>query len=138
MIQRIQTIWLLLASACAFLSLKLSFYSGNKIINAQKQFQYLTGRENILLTILSVAVGIAALVIIFLYKDRKMQIRLTIVDMLLSIVNIVLYFSAIKNYVEGNYDFTAIIVFLIPVFLFLAVRGIHKDEKLIRSADRLR
>ena len=39
MIQRVQTIWLLLASACAFLSLKLSFYSGNKLINNVKEFQ---------------------------------------------------------------------------------------------------
>ncbi len=138
MIQRVQSIWLLLAAACAFLTLKLSFYSGNKIIHNQKQFLPLTATENIPLTILSVAVGIAALVLIFIYKDRKMQLRLTIANLLLSIVNIVLFFSAIKKYVEGNYDITSIVVFIIPVFLFLAVRGINKDEKLIRSADRLR
>ena len=138
MIQRIQTIWLLLAAAAAFLTLKLSFYSGNKLVNNQKQFLHLTANENLLLTILSVAVGIAALIIIFLYKDRKMQLRLTIVTLLLSIVNIILYFSAIKNYVEGNYDISAIIVFLIPVFLILAARGLYRDEKLVKSAERLR
>lgn len=138
MIQRIQTIWLLLAAICSFLTLKLSFYSGNKLINNQKQFVHMTANENMLLTILSVAVGIAALILIFLYKDRKMQLRLAIVTALVSIVNIVLYFSAIKNYIEGNYDITAIIVFLIPVFLLFAVRGIYKDEKLVRSVDRLR
>jgi peptidoglycan/LPS O-acetylase OafA/YrhL len=98
----------------------------------------MTANENMLLTILSVAVGIAALVLIFLYKDRKMQLRLTIVTFLVSVVNIVLYFSAIKNYVEGYYDITAIIVFLIPIFLLLAARGIYKDQKLVRSMDRLR
>src|SRR4051812_18258412 len=138
MIQRIQSIWLLLAAVCAFLTLKFSFYSGNKIVNNQKQFVHLTVNENILLTILSVAVGIAALIIIFLYKDRKMQLRLTIVTILLSIVNIILYFSAIKNYVEGNYDISAIIVFLIPIFLILAARSMYKDEKLVKSMDRLR
>src|SRR5256885_16848396 len=101
MIQRIQTIWLLLAAACAFITLKLSFYSGNKIVDNQKQFAHLTADENILLTILSVAVGIAALVLIFLYKDRKMQMRLTFIDMLLSLLNIYLYFKASKNFVEG-------------------------------------
>jgi peptidoglycan/LPS O-acetylase OafA/YrhL len=138
MIQRIQTIWLLLAAACAFLTLKLSFYSGNKIVNNQKQFVHLTANENMLLTILSVAVGIAALILVFLYKDRKMQLRLTIVTFLVSIVDIILYFSAIKNYAEGFYDITAFIVFLIPVFLLLAARGIYKDQKLIKSVDRLR
>ncbi len=138
MIQRIQTIWLLLASACAFLTLKFSFYSGNKIIDNQKQFIHLTANENMLLTILSVAVGIAALILIFLYKDRKMQLRLTIVTMLLSILNIWLYFSAIKNYVEGYYDITAFIVFLVPIFLLFAARGIYKDERLVKSMNRLR
>ncbi len=156
MIQRIQTIWLLLASACAFLTLKFSFYSGNKIIDNQKQFIHLTANENIkiidnqkqfihltanenmLLTILSVAVGIAALILIFLYKDRKMQLRLTIVTMLLSILNTWLYFSAIKNYVEGYYDITAFIVFLVPIFLLFAARGIYKDERLVKSMNRLR
>ncbi len=138
MIQRIQTIWLLLASACAFLTLKFSFYSGNKIIDNQKQFIHLAANENMLLTILSVAVGIAALILIFLYKDRKMQLRLTIVTMLLSILNIWLYFSAIKNYVEGYYDITAFIVFLVPIFLLFAARGIYKDERLVKSMNRLR
>ncbi len=138
MIQRIQTIWLLLASACAFLTLKFSFYSGNKIIDNQKQFIHLTANENMLLTILSVAVGIAALILIFLYKDRKMQLRLTIVTMLLSILNTWLYFSAIKNYVEGYYDITAFIVFLVPIFLLFAARGIYKDERLVKSMNRLR
>ena len=138
MIQRIQTIWLLLASACAFLTLKFSFYSGNKIIDNQKQFIHLTANENMLLTILSVAVGIAALILIFLYKDRKMQLRLTIVTMLLSILNTWLYFSAIKNYVEGYYDITAFIVFLVPIFLLFAAREIYKDERLVKSMNRLR
>jgi uncharacterized membrane protein len=138
MIQRIQTIWLLLASACAFLTLKFSFYSGNKITDNQKQFIHLTANENMLLTILSVAVGIAALILIFLYKDRKMQLRLTIVTMLLSILNTWLYFSAIKNYVEGYYDITAFIVFLVPIFLLFAARGIYKDERLVKSMNRLR
>ena len=31
MIQRIQTLWLLLASACAFAGLKIAFYTGNII-----------------------------------------------------------------------------------------------------------
>ncbi len=138
MIQRIQTIWLLLASTCSFLTLKLSFYSGNKLINNQKEFLHVTASENILLTILSVAVGITSLVLIFLYKDRKMQLRITLVALLVSIGVIALYFSAINNYIEGRIDLTSIFVFAIPVFILMAARGIYKDEKLVKSVDRLR
>ena len=138
MIQRVQTLWLLLASACAFLSLKLSFYSGNKLVNNVKEFQSFTAMGNILLLILTVAVGIAALVTVFLYKDRKMQMKIGLVTAVVSIVNIVFYFSEIKNFTEGNYDLTAPLVFAVPVFILLAVRGIYKDEKLVKSVDRLR
>jgi hypothetical protein len=138
MIQRIQTIWLLLAAICAFLTLKLSFYSGNKIIEGQKQFTHLTANDNMLLTILSVTVGVAALILIFLFKDRKMQMRLTVVDLLISLLNVYLYFVASQNFIEGRIDWSCIIVFAIPVFLFLAFRGIYKDQKLVKSVDRLR
>lgn len=138
MIQRIQSIWLLLASVCAFLTLKLSFYSGNKMVENQKQFSHLTANENMLLTILSVAVGIAALILIFLYKDRKMQLRLTLLALFISLLNIYLYFTASKNFVEGRIDWSSVFVFLVPVFLLLAARGIYKDQKLVKSMDRLR
>ena len=141
MIQRVQSIWLLLASVCAFLTLRLSFFSGNKLVNNVKQFESLTAasnKGNLLLLILTVAVAIASLVTIFLYKDRKMQIKICLAIAALSVVNIVLFFSETKKFVEGTYDITAPLVFLVPVFLLLAVRGIYKDEKLVRSTNRLR
>ncbi len=64
MIQRIQTIWLLVASACTFLTLKLSFYTGMKEMeNSAPQWVILDGRANLLITILTVAVGIASLLL---------------------------------------------------------------------------
>lgn len=140
MLQRIQTIWLLLASLCAFLTLKLSFFSGNKLVNNQKQFQSLTATlpGNLLLLIATVALAIALLIVVFLYKDRKMQLKIAFALLALSIVNIFLFVSATKEFAEGTYDLTAPIVFLVPVFILLAIRGIYKDEKLVKSVDRLR
>ena len=92
MIQRIQTIWLLLAAAAAFLTLKFSFYSGNIIVEGAKTFQNLTARSQIVLTILSAGVGLAALITIFLYKNRKQQMRIILLALLVSLVNIVLFF----------------------------------------------
>lgn len=139
MIQRIQTIWLMIAGALAFLTLRFSFYSGNKLVNNQKVFTSLTAASgNIFLLVLSVCVAAAALVLIFLYKDRKMQMKLTIAALLLSVGNIALYYSETKKFIEGNYDIAALFSIAIPVCLFLAVRGIYKDEKLIKSVDRLR
>jgi glucan phosphoethanolaminetransferase (alkaline phosphatase superfamily) len=142
MIQRIQSIWLLLAAAAAFLTLRFSFYSGN-MLNVEtntKAYHLLTAQSNILLTILTAGAGLAALISIFLYKNRKQQFRIVMLTLLVSVINIVLFFLESRKYVagEGNYDLTAALAFAVPVFLILALRGIRKDEKLVKSLDRLR
>jgi drug/metabolite transporter (DMT)-like permease len=139
MLQRIQTLWLLLATTCGILTLKFSFFSGNKIDKNQvKTFQYLTATESILILIITVIVFMAALIAIFLYKNRKLQLRICIAGIIVSLVNIFLYYKETKTFAEGNYDLTAILSIAIPVFFILATRGINKDEKLVKSLDRLR
>ena len=56
----------------------------------------------------------------------------------LSVINIILYFTELKKFVSGNVSLTALFAFAIPIFLVLAVNGIYKDEKLVKSLDRLR
>jgi hypothetical protein len=140
MIQRIQSMWLLVASALAFISLKTSFFSGNILVNNVKQFQRFTGTSHMLLMILTVLVALASLVAIFLYKDRKVQIRVTAGAMLVSIINLILYYTQTNNFVPTDwaFDLTALLALAIPFFLFLAVRGIYRDNKLMKSLDRLR
>lgn len=142
MIQRKQTIWLLLAAAAAFLTLRLPFYGGN-FVNPEtnvKAYVSLTAQTNVLLTILTAGVGLAALISVFLYKNRKQQTRIVLLCLLVSIINIVLFFLETRKFVQGesNYDLTAALAFAVPIFLILAMRGIRKDEKLVKSLDRLR
>jgi uncharacterized membrane protein len=139
MIQRIQSIWLLLAAACAFLTLKVSFYTGHLINDTQKQLVSLNSTTTIPIVITAVAVGIAALVTIFLYKDRKMQMKIAFATFAASVLLIFLYYSYVSSkYLEGTLDLTAPVVIIIPIFLLLAIRNIYKDEKLVKSVDRLR
>jgi hypothetical protein len=140
MIQRIQSIWLLLAAAAAFCSLQFSFYSGYLIADQVKSQVFLTGQSNLLLLILTAGVGLASLFAIFLFKNRKQQLRVTLITLLVAILNLVLYFLQIKRFVpgQGTFTLTAVFAFLIPIFLILAMRGMRKDEKLVKSLDRLR
>jgi hypothetical protein len=138
MIQRIQSIWLLLAAAAAFLTLRFSFYSGILINDTGREITPLTAQSNVLLTILTAGVGLASLIAIFLYKNRKLQLRLVLIALLVSLANIALYFMEIRKYAEGNVTLAAAFAFAVPVFLALAWRGIRKDEKLVKSLDRLR
>jgi len=136
MIQRIQSIWLLLAAIASLLTFKFSFYFGQRVgglIN-----EGLNAASGLLLIVLAAATGIGSFIAIFLYKDRKTQLRIAAIAFLLSVLSLVLYFTQIKKFTSGELSFTAIIAFLVPVFLLLAVKGIWKDQKLIKSLDRLR
>jgi len=136
MIQRIQSLWLLLAATCAFLTFRVSFFYGLKTGSAANEA--LNATSDMLLIITAAITGLGAFIAIFLYKDRKVQLRLTVAVLIISILNIVLYFVHTKQYADGKFSLTSVVSFVIPVFLLLAVRGIWKDQKLIKSLDRLR
>jgi glucose uptake protein GlcU len=140
MLQRLQTVWLLLAAVLAFVSLKVSFFSGNILVENAKQFQNFTAMSNMLIMILTVGVGIASLITIFLFKDRKLQIKISFAVLAVAVLTIGLYYLQTKNYVpeEWTFDLTSLVTVAIPFLLFLAIRGIYKDEKLVKSVDRLR
>ena len=136
MIQRIQSVWLLLASACAFVSFKFSYYSGT---NAKGLSPYeLKANENFLLVITTVAVGALALFTIFLFKKRGLQLRLCVLGILLDALLIFLYYREVKTFTQGTYSLTAILHSIIVISFFLAARGIYKDDKVVKDSDRLR
>ena len=140
MLQRLQTVWLLVAALCAFLTIKLAFFSGNIALTEGQPttYQYLTATFNIVILIITIAIISGAVITIFLYKNRVLQLRLVIVEILLSLLNIFLYYKQTLRFTQGSYSLTAILTILVPVFLFMAARGINKDQKLIKSLNRLR
>jgi hypothetical protein len=89
-------------------------------------------------TILSVIAGAIALATIFLFKNRKLQLKLCYLGIFLTLVLLTLYFLEINNFYSGNIALWAIFYFAILVSFILAVQGVRKDEKLIRSMDRFR
>ena len=139
MIQRLQSLWLLIAGMLALLSFKFPFYSGNILDkdNLEQPAKF-TASFDFLTLFLTALLGIGCIIIIFLYKNRKLQLRLTIVALIVAILNLIVYFNKISKFEKGELSFAAILSFAIPFFLFFAVRGIWKDEKLVKSLDRLR
>ena len=137
MIQRIQSIWLLLAAVCVFLTLKFSTYVGtNKELIPST---FLNGIATLPLIFVTLAVGILTLITIFLYKNRKLQLRLTILAVLLEAGLIFLYYKEIQTFIgKGTFSITAILHVAVIVFLILAARGISSDNKLIKDSNRLR
>lgn len=139
MIQRIQTVWLFLAALFAALTYKFPFYSGN-IVNKENVhiFEKLKASSNFLLLMFTAGLVAGTIFIIFMYKNRKQQMGLTAAAAGLSIINIILYFTELRKFISGNMSLTSILALAIPVFLVLAINGMWKDEKLVKSLDRLR
>ena len=138
MIQRQQTLWLLLAAAASFLSFKFPFYTGNILENNTSRFEELDGGSNFFLLILTGLSVLIAAIAIFMFKDRKTQLKLTIGGIIITGVLLILYFTQLKKFSNGNFALTAIIVFAILIGYIMAARGIWKDEKLVKSLDKLR
>jgi len=139
MLQRFQTLWLILAAIFAFLTFKLPFYSGSKIIKDVIQPDVrLDAASQILILVLTGAVILCCFIAVFLFKNRKKQLTLTVINFILSIILLVLYFLQIQKFQTGIISLSCLFTLAIPIFLFLAARGIWKDEKLIKSLDRLR
>ena len=139
MIQRIQTVWLFLAALFAALTYKFPFYTGNVLNKENVQvFEKLVASSSFLVLIFTAALIGGTIYTIFMYKNRRQQIWLTVAAAGLSIINIILYFSELKKFISGSMSLTSVFALAIPVFLLLAINGMWKDEKLVKSLDRLR
>lgn len=140
MIQRRQTIWLLIAAICAFATYWLPIYKGT-VTGGEK---VLIVPDNFLLFLLVFAVGILSAVVIFLFKNRPLQYRLCILGVILTLGALVLEYTTTESFKQantfltGSYQLGAFLPILIIILLIFAARGIRKDEKLVKSVNRLR
>jgi hypothetical protein len=137
MIQRIQSIWLLLAAVFAFLTFKLPFYQG-AILQAADAKPSVDAQSTIWLTIAAALSGALAFINIFFFNNRKLQLRICIFGIILAVVLIALCFVEMTKFTSGSLALSCIIYFAIVAFYILALNGIRKDEKLIKGMDRLR
>ncbi len=90
---------------------------------------------------LLVIAGALTLIVIFLFRFRALQMRLTSLSMLL-IVGYYIVFAVFAHIFSGDGSFRPAISAALPfaslVFDYLAFRAIWHDEQLVRSLNRLR
>jgi lipopolysaccharide export LptBFGC system permease protein LptF len=139
MIQRIQTVWLFLASLLGGATFKLPFYTGDwqkdNLPNTPIDLNAQTTLVHTIITALAIIVSLAAII---LYKNRRLQSGVTGMAMGITAGLLVLYFIETRQFTGGGISPWSAVYFAILIFLWLGIRGIRKDEKLIRSMDRLR
>ena len=153
MIQRIQSLfWLVSVAVSAALfftpiSQKVVFdpAQGDLLLNLYAH-GYFNGSEAYLsvwpITVVTLLVGLLSLAVIFLYKNRPLQIKLGMFLIVLScllLAGLFFYADTVgestdkSHYLVGTY-----LMFLQLYVLMRAVKAVKKDEELVRSADRIR
>lgn len=156
MIQRIQSVYLLIA---AIVTIILLFIPIGTITTDEAQYTFTCFNVHLpngnvvmstlyigLVLILSAGITIYS---IFKFKDRMKQSRIVSLNMFVFLIGIILmiwifpdYLFQRKGIMQAGADFESnnwIKIFIIPpVCMFLANRAIRNDEKKVRAADRLR
>ncbi|MEM8907665.1 MAG: DUF4293 domain-containing protein [Bacteroidota bacterium] len=146
MIQRIQTLFLLLAAAAAFALFAFPFASTAQAVESSAMFAdgLYDISDSLGLQILFCLAGILAFVSMLLFKNRKTQLlvsRMAIVANVIGLVLAIMLFVRDRDTLgPANPDdgLGLYLPILFLVFVLLAIRFINKDEKLVRSMDRLR
>lgn len=145
MIQRIQSIFLLLASLSFWSLFKFPFAMSNKSATPFFEDQLLNINDHTILLILVILGGIVTAVSIFLFNNRTLQLRLGIINIILAIflilVAVWLVFSKAPS-IDSSLEIADQVGLYMPVlaliFVSLANFFIKKDENLVKSMDRLR
>lgn len=154
MIQRKQTLYLLLAAVATLACLSLPLGSIEQqgmgvepvLYNIALVTQGNTGASLDFtyapLAVLLAVTAILELTAIFLFKNRMRQSRLCAISIAVIFAWIVLfmYFKYFGMTETGQLQqgFAAYLPFVSAVFNWLAFRAIRADEQLVRSADRIR
>ena len=131
MIQRIQSIYLLVSTiSMTLISFKVPVYSLNeKLFMAQ---------DDTKMFVLTIAAALFAFIGLFMFKNRKFQMKLIRLAVLIEMVIGVRLFMVFKEFeVSLNVNCIILLVFAL-VALIMAYRGVKKDDDLVRSVDRIR
>jgi len=158
MIQRIQSIFLVLMIACfgAFLFLpiwgKMDVDTGEihevralyheQIIEGERIVEYM---PYAIAGVLAVIIMLIAVIELFKYKNRMLQMKLGMINSVLIVVVLGvlmwLIFTGQDEWlpaIAGKFGAGLFMPALAMVFNRMAIRSIKKDEDLVRSVDRIR
>ncbi len=129
MIQRIQTLYILIVIILSFLMLKLTFDFSNDIkLNSLVKTYYVF-----------YFIPVIGILTLFFYKKRVIQSRMCLIMLGINVLVLISY--GLKIY-EGNSSFINLVLIVFSIIecilLFVARKAINKDENLVRSIDRIR
>jgi predicted neutral ceramidase superfamily lipid hydrolase len=143
MIQRIQTVWLLVSGLLTLATFELAFFKVT-LKDATSHLVYAQNADNFLVYLAVVLLAVICFGTIVLFKQRPLQLRLCVLGIVVAIALLVLenhqidVLKASATYADGSFRLGIALPILVIIALILAMRGIRKDQKLVKSLERLR
>ena len=138
MIQRSQTLWLLLAAIAGGLSFAFPFVVGQQLIENNPVQVVIDAGSNMFLLLLTGLVMLLAVITIFLFNKIKRQGWFSVLGIILSALLFVLYILEMQKLVNPVVALTSLFPVLIIAGFIMAWVGIRRDENLVKSSDSLR
>jgi len=155
MLQRIQSIYLFLAGLVIFalflfpLAHNLYINGVPSSISVEGVYQDTGGQQTHVQTFTALIAGTAVagilpFILIFLYKNRKQQIMLCYAYIFVLIGYVYWQVQTVKSVADvsafktSNFGIGVLLSSVSIVLVLLAAKAIQRDEKLVKSADRLR
>ena len=161
MIQRIQSVYLFLAFICSALLLKFPIYKLTMNINNEEVLATFGknglvnesgGGSSFPFYLLFISMAMFSILAFFLFKNRKKQLLIARLNLLLNGLVLISFFvfslfgksQLIKKVsemganltdIEFNYGLGYYLLFMAIPFIVLAIRGIRRDENLIKSLE---
>ncbi len=152
MIQRIQTLYIAAIALLQVLALQFSYLTfeklgklyelnSNGIIGLNNKIQFV--KADFALMLMGIIAVILVVTIIFLFKNRRLQIILLNVYSFIAVLQIAYVFIQLYNLIKTDYikmlpGASFYLIFTSMYLSYLAVRAVNKDENLIKSVDRIR
>ncbi|MBV7439810.1 DUF4293 domain-containing protein [Weeksellaceae bacterium TAE3-ERU29] len=135
MIQRIQSVFLFLAGL-------VSLVISNMVDLWKAGTEWMQPDDYKVIFAMFMSSGLLSFIVIFLYKNRKRQLIYNYLNIVLNLVLVGLLAYNLFNLPGEGINSQKGIGLILPlisiILLFMANRGIKKDEKLVKSIDRIR
>jgi len=141
MIQRIQSLFLFLVDIVLVILLFVPYASMTMVTEIPGPVQYYTLMDNSGLLVGQVVLCILAALIMAMFRNRPLQMKLCLAGVALSLLyTLLLAYNAVFPMMGAHWNIEpgTYISFANPVLFLLARNFIKRDENLVKSTDRIR
>lgn len=142
MIQRRQSLYLFIAALLNAGVFYFDLYKTHTIVNGTDTAGQLRVSDHFPTLLIALVITLLPLITIFMFNNRKRQVRMCFASILGIISFISLLLARVGRITpppsNGSYWIGSVLPVIALVFIFLAIFGIRRDEKLVKSVDRLR